>query len=94
MPRRLRVEREHGDVQRRRVVGDARFGLERRVRAVVRIALLETIDERRGLPDLLGQLTVEADRGGRTDGRRRPRVATDSAGAAIMRDTQEQLLRA
>lgn len=62
-PLRFRIERLHGDVECRRVVGDPGFGLECGRRPFVRLPLQESGDRGRRLPGRVVQLPIDPDRG-------------------------------
>jgi hypothetical protein len=62
-PIRLRVVRDDGDVNVLGVVRDTRLGGVTRCRAFLRLALNEAADSWRALPDFVGQLAVQFQRG-------------------------------
>ena len=81
--RRLGVHRRDGDIERRRVVRDPRFGLIRGGCAVGRVALQESRDGGRLLPGRFGELPVDSDRLSRPRG---GGAVTLAAGALALRE--------
>jgi hypothetical protein len=84
--RRFRIDRLHGDVNGVVVVRDPRFGVERGLRAVVRVALPKAGDDGRLLPHRVGEISVQPNGGGRGQW-----LGGDARGAgSVRRQCQQQ----